>query len=111
MTELDLDWLVSVDDHLYEPPDLWQDRVPAKYRDVAPRVERTDDGEFWLYEDTRIRTGVGLGARAGKTVEELEPGPVSYAEMRAGCYDTTARIEDMDGAGIISSLCFPTYPR
>ena len=28
---------VSVDDHLYEPPNLWQDRVPTKYRDVAPR--------------------------------------------------------------------------
>ena len=63
-----LDWLVSVDDHVYEPPDLWQRRLPAKYRDVAPRVVQADDGEFWLYEDTRVHTGVGLGARAGKRV-------------------------------------------
>ena len=108
---LNLDWLVSVDDHLYEPPNLWQDRVPARYRDVAPRVVTTGEGEFWLYEDTKVRTGVGLGARAGKTRQELTPDPLTFAEMRPGCYDAAARIEDMDTAGIISSLCFPTYPR
>jgi hypothetical protein len=31
--------IVSVDDHLIEPPGIWQDRVPAKYKDVAPRLE------------------------------------------------------------------------
>jgi predicted TIM-barrel fold metal-dependent hydrolase len=109
--EENLDWLVSVDDHVYEPPNLWQDRLPSKYRDIAPRVVRTDEGEFWLYEDTKIHTGVGIGARAGKTREEFDPGPVAYSDMRPGCYDAAARIADMDTAGIISSLCFPTYPR
>ena len=109
---VNLDWLVSVDDHLYEPPNLWQDRVPSKYRDMAPWVEHSrGNGEFWVYEDTRVATGVGLGARAGKTYEELRPDPIQFSEMRPGCYDATARIEDMDTAGIISSLCFPTYPR
>jgi predicted TIM-barrel fold metal-dependent hydrolase len=108
---VNLDWLVSVDDHLYEPPNLWQDRVPSRYRDMAPRVEHTADGEFWVYEDTRVPTGVGLGARAGKTYEELRPDPIRFSEMRPGCYDATARIGDMDAAGIISSLCFPSYPR
>ena len=37
---LNLDWLVSVDDHLYEPPNLWQDRVPSKYRDIAAGATR-----------------------------------------------------------------------
>ena len=31
--------IVSVDDHLIEPPGIWQDRLPAKYQDVAPRLE------------------------------------------------------------------------
>ena len=37
MADPSLDWLISVDDHVLEPPDLWVDRVPAKDRDRAPR--------------------------------------------------------------------------
>ena len=32
--------IISVDDHLVEPPELWTERMPAKFRDAAPRVER-----------------------------------------------------------------------
>jgi len=105
-----LDWLVSVDDHVLEPPSVWQDRVPARYRDVAPRLTRTDDGEFWLYEDKALPTA-GLSAVAGKEKEEFSPEPISYAEMRPGCYDAKARIEDMDRAGVLASMCFPSFPR
>ena len=31
--------------------------------------------------------------------------------MRPGCYDPKARLEDMDQAGVLASLCFPTIPR
>jgi len=34
----ELDWLVSVDDHVIEPANVWVDRVPAKYGDVAPQL-------------------------------------------------------------------------
>ena len=34
-----LDWLISVDDHILEPPHLWVDRVAAKDRDKAPHME------------------------------------------------------------------------
>ena len=36
--------LISADSHVNEPPDLWTDRVPAEYRDRAPRIERFDAG-------------------------------------------------------------------
>jgi predicted TIM-barrel fold metal-dependent hydrolase len=107
---LNLDWLISVDDHVLEPPTLWQDRIPAKYRDVAPRLEASDDGEFWCYENKRLPTS-GLAAVAGKAREEFTPEPVTYAEMRPGCYDAQARTEDMNQAGIIASLCFPSFTR
>ncbi len=42
--EYDLNWIVSVDDHIIEPPNVWTDRVPAKYKDVAPRVITEDEG-------------------------------------------------------------------
>ena len=37
-SDLNLDWLISVDDHVIEPAGVWQDRVPAKYKDAAERT-------------------------------------------------------------------------
>jgi len=81
---------------------VWQDRVPAKCRDVAPRIERDGKDEFWVYEDERLPT-TGLSAVAGKQKEEFSPEPVTYEDMRPGCYDPVARLEDMNRAGVISS--------
>jgi predicted TIM-barrel fold metal-dependent hydrolase len=105
-----LDWLVSVDDHVIEPPDVWQSRVPTKFRDRAPRLVNDGTSEFWHYEDLRIPTP-GIAAVAGKSREHFSPDPVPYSEMRPGCYDPVARLEDMDRAGILASMCFPTFPR
>ena len=107
---LSLDWMVSVDDHVLEPPNVWQDRVPAKYRDVAPRLVQNDAGEFWAYEDRLVPTGM-LAAAAGKAKEDFTPDAISYADMLPGCYDVASRLDDMNTAGILASLCFPSFPR
>ncbi len=109
-TELSLDWLISVDDHVLEPPHLWVDRVAATDRERAPHQVIEGDMEFWVYDGKRYPSS-GLSAVAGKKKEEFSPEPVTYAEMRPGCYDAKARIEDMDRAGILASLCFPTVTR
>jgi predicted TIM-barrel fold metal-dependent hydrolase len=108
--EPNLEWLISVDDHILEPANLWQDRVSGTDKDRAPRLVRDGDQEYWLYDGKKMHSS-GLSAVAGKSKEEFSPEPVTYAEMRPGCYDATARIEDMDRAGILASLCFPTLPR
>jgi predicted TIM-barrel fold metal-dependent hydrolase len=107
---LNLDWLISVDDHILEPPNLWVDRVAAKDRERAPHMKVVDGVEYWHYDGKKFPT-LGLSAVAGKTKEEFSPEPVGYADMRPGCYDPTARLADMDQAGILASLCFPTLPR
>ena len=95
---LNLDWLISVDDHVLEPPNVWTDRVAAKDRDRAPHMETIDGIEYWLYDGKRFPSS-GLSAVAGKSKEEFSPEPLPYSEMRPGCYDAKARIEDMDRAG------------
>ena len=60
------EWLISVDDHVLEPGHVWQERIPSKYRDTAPRLVRDADGEAWIYEGKRMVTP-GLGAVAGKS--------------------------------------------
>jgi predicted TIM-barrel fold metal-dependent hydrolase len=105
-----LNWLISVDDHVIEPAGVWQDRVPAKFKGAAPHIVRDDQGEAWIYEGKRFAT-IGLSAAAGREKEEFSPTPVTYEQMRPGCYDAAARIEDMDRDGVLASLCFPSFPR
>jgi len=32
--------IISVDDHVVEPANVWVDRLPAKFQDTGPRVIR-----------------------------------------------------------------------
>ena len=110
-TTYDLNWLISVDDHILEPPNLWVDRVAAKDRDRAPHMKIDDNGmDYWAYDGKKLPSS-GLSAVVGKSKEEFSPEPLSYSEMRQGCYDAKARLEDMDRSGVLASLCFPTLPR
>ena len=79
-------------------------------RQGAAHGDRRDGIDGWVYDGKRYPSS-GLSAVAGKTKEEFSPEPLPYAEMRPGCYDSKARLEDMDRAGILASLCFPTITR
>jgi predicted TIM-barrel fold metal-dependent hydrolase len=105
-----IDWVISVDDHLIEPARLWQERLPAQWRERGPRIVRDGPSEYWVYEDRQIVT-TGLNAVAGKRYEEFTPEPVTYDDMRPGCYEPAARVADMDRGRILSSLLFPSFPR
>ncbi len=103
--------LVSVDDHVVEPPHLFEGRLPAKYADLAPKfVTRADGTNAWVYEGAEI-ANVALNAVAGRPAEEYGMEPTSFAELRAGCYDIDERVKDMDANGVLGSLCFPSFPQ
>jgi predicted TIM-barrel fold metal-dependent hydrolase len=102
--------LVSVDDHVVEPPDMFEAHLPEKWRDVAPRMVTRDDGtDVWLYEGKEI-VNIGLNAVAGRPPDEYGMEPTALHEMRAGCYDIHERVRDMDANGVIGSMCFPSFP-
>ena len=110
MPEHDLDWIISVDDHVIEPPHVWQEYVSAKFRDRAPRMTVDDGVELWHW-DGKVYPTSGMNAAAGRDREEFSPLPLTYEEMRPGCYDPKARIEDMDRDHVLASMPFPTFPR
>ena len=102
--------LVSVDDHLVEPPDMFEGRLPARFADVAPRVEKLDDGsDVWKFNGTII-PNIGLNAVAGRPKEEYGVEPTAFDEMRPGCYDVDERIKDMNAGGVLGSMNFPSFP-
>ena len=103
--------LVSVDDHVVEPPHLFEGRLPAKYKDLAPKfITREDGTNAWHYEDQEIGN-VALNAVAGRPKEEYGMEPTSFEELRAGCYDIDQRVMDMNANGVLGSLCFPSFPQ
>ena len=103
--------LISVDDHIIEPPHLWQSRLPAAYRDIGPRVVELDDGtEAWAYEDQIIRTMRG-NTRTLPGFDADPLGVARFSEMRPGCYDATARLAEMDADGVWAQVNFPDFSR
>jgi predicted TIM-barrel fold metal-dependent hydrolase len=102
--------LVSVDDHLIEPPDMFDGRLPARYQDVAPKVVRTENGaDVWTFNGSVI-PNVGLNAVAGRPREEYGIDPTAFDEMRPGCFDVDERVKDMNAGGVLASMCFPSFP-
>jgi len=101
--------LVSIDDHVIEPADMFERHVPAKYAAQAPRVVTNDSGcDEWIFEGHTAGM-MGLNAVVTWPKEEWGFDPVGYAEMRPGAYDVHERVRDMNRNGILASMCFPTF--
>ena len=103
--------IVSVDDHLVEPPGMFEGRLTRRFQPRAPQVIERDDGrEMWLFEGVEI-PNFGLNAVAGRPQEEYGVEPTRFDEIRPGCYDVNARIDDMNAGGVAASMCFPSFPQ
>jgi predicted TIM-barrel fold metal-dependent hydrolase len=122
--------IISVDDHIVEPADLWISRLPSKYHDVGPRVKRGVMGEvtyvggkltvkpgsegnptdWWHYEELR-RPLLRVDSAVGVPRDQVTMSGITFEDMRPGSYSKAERLEDMDANHIEASLCFPTLPR
>lgn len=122
--------IISVDDHVLEPGDLWQRYLPRRYQEDGPRLVRrkgrfgqharsswreTEDGlwaDIWVFEDLKMPIIPGFAA-AGKDQNYLGQhwDAMIYEDMRPGCYDRSARLVDMDVNHTEAALSFPTFPR
>jgi predicted TIM-barrel fold metal-dependent hydrolase len=100
--------LVSIDDHIIEPADMFEGHMPAAFRDQAPKYVATDDLRgYWDFQGQP--TGhAGLNAVASWPHVEWGMDPIGYPEMRPGTYDLELRVRDMDANGVLASMCFPT---
>jgi predicted TIM-barrel fold metal-dependent hydrolase len=127
MTTVEIPPIISVDDHVVEPPHLWSRWLPARHRDAGPKVVRAPyemtasqqtvmatsgpETDFWVFENSRVVIH-NAAAAAGLAAEEIDFSPRAYDEMRPAFYDPKARLLDMDLNHIERSVCFPsTFPR
>ena len=102
--------IISSDNHVFEPRDLWTDRVEAKYKHRAPHVVRMEDGtDRWFTDGIKGQSALA-GAQVGLRFEEPEKlGHVSTMEdVRPGGYIPEEQIKDMDADGVDVSILYPT---
>jgi predicted TIM-barrel fold metal-dependent hydrolase len=123
--------IISVDDHVVEPAHTWERWLPAKFRERGPHIERRHIGgmrhigggayeqsfddvgpeaDCWVYEDL-VYIHKRHVAAVGFSRDEMTMSPITYDEMRPGCYEPKARVEDMTANWVDGSLCFPSFPR
>ena len=122
--------IISADDHVIEPAHFWQDRMPSKHKELAPKIVIAPQGEMTLNDGVWLETpGTGdkmaawwhfenkryqikqMVACPGIPPEEVTMEGVTYDDIAPGCYDPIARLADMDINHVEASLCFPNYPR
>jgi predicted TIM-barrel fold metal-dependent hydrolase len=129
--QVDFPRIVSVDDHVVEPAHVWDRWLPEKHRAAGPRVERRGVGSMkhvgggqyeqtfdpdgpeadcWVFEDL-VYIHKRHVAAVGFDRDDMSMSPITYDEMRPGCYEPKARLDDMDLNHVEASLCFPTFPR
>jgi predicted TIM-barrel fold metal-dependent hydrolase len=129
--EHELPDMISVDDHVMEPKDLWQRELPESLRERGPRTVRekvklsfkgghygfernVDDGDWcdvWLFDDLVMPTGM-LHAPAGVPRDQQRNVPATYEDFRPGTYDQTARLADMDLNHVEAAINYPNiFPR
>lgn len=103
--------IFSVDDHIHEHPTVWLDRLPVRYHDVGPRVVELEDGrQAWKYEDQVVPIDKGTSLPRPDLPGAMAR-PSRFDEMRPGCFDPKARLDDMDIDGVWAELGFPQYAR
>lgn len=84
--------MISADDHNMEAENLWEERLPAKYRDRAPKHYRDADGVWHMEIDGRSL--------------DVPGGLSSISESHPGFTDVKERLKLMDAEGVDATILF-----
>lgn len=103
--------VISTDDHIIEPPGLFDGRLPAEFADRTPKLVETDEEAAWHIPGMPKPIAMsGLSTAAGQKETEFSPKSKTFGAMRPGCYDPRERLKDMDIDGVDAQVTFPTLP-
>jgi len=101
--------IISVDDHVVEPGDMFDQHLPSELLAQAPKLKEAPNGShYWQFEDRVVANG-GLNAVVGRPKDEYGCEPTHYSQLRDGVYKVKDRIDDMNVNGILGSMCFGTF--
>jgi predicted TIM-barrel fold metal-dependent hydrolase len=102
--------VLSSDSHVFEPPDLWQTRIDAAFRDRAPRIERINGGDHVVVEADQVLSGIGLISNAGARFDTPETISAEgrFEDVLTGGYDPAQHLKDMVLDGVAGEVLYPS---
>ena len=110
-TETTIDWMISSDSHIIEPPDLWTERIDAPFRERAPQVVRDPEsgGDWWHIDGRRSMSflGVQTGDRFVKDATELVT-ESRFDEVREAAYTPRRYLDENQQDGVLGSVIYPS---
>jgi predicted TIM-barrel fold metal-dependent hydrolase len=100
---------ISADGHVNEPPTLWTERLPAKFKDRGPHIieTRTTKGHAWIMEGQQRPSPMGFSSmysRSSKrfdraslvdSFKQIKDRGVRYEDVFPGSYDPKARVAEI----------------
>lgn len=100
---------ISADGHVNEPPTLWTDRLPAKYKDRGPRIIETPNtkGHAWIMEGQQRPSVMGFSSMYSRSsrrfdraslvdgFKQIKNRGVRYEDVFPGSYDPAARVGEI----------------
>ncbi len=100
--------LISVDDHIQEPPSLWTDRLSKnRFGDRVPHLERAVDGtERWMVDGQALLNG--YPANAGALMADRNREPRCWNDVPSATYLPSERLKAMDASGVDYSVLYPS---
>jgi hypothetical protein len=109
---LNISKFVSADDHVQETPDLWEKRLPAKFRDKGPKVTKTPEGYCaWVFADNPPKP-FGMDVWADRVrPDDRDVNLVKQEEVAPSTYDPDARLKAMDKDEIVAAMLYPNFSR
>jgi predicted TIM-barrel fold metal-dependent hydrolase len=86
---------------------MYEGRLPAKFKDIAPKVVRfKDGGDAWSFGGRESFGSNGNNSAVGKNYSQYRDWGWTYEDMRPGEYNPVERLKDMDIDGIYSAMLF-----
>ena len=101
--------VISADNHVFEPADLWTSRGESKFKDHMPHVQSLEDGDWWICDGRKLLHVAG-GTQAGVRFEAPETLTIEgrIEDLRPGGYIPEEHAKDMDIDGIDVSIIYPS---
>ena len=102
--------IISSDNHVYEPRDLWTSRIDPKFKGREPRIVRLEGGNDRWFTDGIRGQMMTSGSQAGVRFEEPEALSTigTFEDVRPGGYIPQEHIKDLDIDGVDVSILYPT---
>ena len=101
--------VVSSDQHIFEPADLWTSRIEGKYKERCPQVKLFEEGEAWFCDGRRGQQNT-QGTQVGMRFEHPEQISLvdKFENVRPGGYIPEEYMKDMDMDGVDVGIIYPT---